>query len=136
VWNDAASNNPQSFIPDQVNFYPYIISYPPSNTSSGSQGSDNATNANGETTLNILTPAKVNIYSDIPENYFEAILLLILILILISPSVRIVENVKLMLKKGGDVSLDLGPIAAPPEFNFELSPSLMQDVIRRLDENL
>jgi hypothetical protein len=86
--------------------------------------------------LNILTPANVDIYPDIPNNYFDVILLLILILILISPSVRITENVKLILKKGDDVTLDPGPIAAPPGFNFELSPSLMQDVIRRLDENL
>lgn len=71
------------------------------------------------------------------DNFFDALLLLIFILILISPSIRITETIKIALKKGvGDVSLDLGPIEAPPEFNFELSPSLMQDVIRRLDENL
>ncbi|KKH97241.1 hypothetical protein EO95_10700 [Methanosarcina sp. 1.H.T.1A.1] len=149
AWNESTSNDSRNFIPGQINIYPYIISYYPANntTSNLTGSSSNYNNANDENendnnninnnvTWNILTPEKVNIYPDIPDNYFDAILLLILILILISPSVRITENVKLILKKGGDVSLDLGPIAAPPEFNFELSPSLMLDVIKRLDENL
>ncbi|MHC1754175.1 MAG: hypothetical protein AB9861_01865 [Methanosarcina sp.] len=134
AWKEYKSNDSQNFIPDQINIYPYIISYSlANNTTSNPAGSESS---NNNTTLNILTPANVDIYPDIPNNYFDVILLLILILILISPSVRITENVKLILKKGDDVTLDPGPIAAPPEFNFELSPSLMQDVIRRLDENL
>ncbi|MDY9925539.1 tetratricopeptide repeat protein [Methanosarcina sp.] len=132
AWNETKSDDLGSFTPDQINFYPYIVSYnPANNTTSGPIPPEN-----NSTAWNILTPTRLNIYPDIPDNYFDAVLLLILILILISPSVRIAENVKLILKKGGDVGLDLGPIAAPPEFNFELSPSLMQDVIKRLDENL
>ncbi len=194
AWNNSTSNDSKIFIPDQINVYPYIISYYPSNnissdstnissdstnissdstdnislgftgnispdstgnislgftgnislgstgflSNSNNIGNDNINDGNNNTTWNILTPARVNIYPDLPmDNFFDALLMLILILILISPSIRITETIKIALKKGvGDVSLDLGPIEAPPEFNFELSPSLMQDVIRRLDENL
>ncbi|HOW13932.1 tetratricopeptide repeat protein [Methanosarcina sp.] len=222
AWNNSTSNDAWYFVPDQINIYPYIISYSPANNTTsnpvaseisngdaiesiltpasmdiylhypannttsnliGSLSNNNNTNnendsnnSNNNTTLNILTPASVNIYlyylannttsnpagsensnnntafniltpasvdiyPKIPDNYFDDILLLIFILILISPSVRIAEAIteaiKIVLKKGvGDVSLDLGPIVAPPEFNFELSPSLMLDVIKRLDENL
>lgn len=150
AWKETSPNSQWNFIPNQINIYPYIISYyPVNNTTSNFTGfPNNGNNANNEdnnnnnndndnTTWNILTPSRVNIYPDIPDNFFDITSLLILFLILISPSVRIAETIKIVLKKGvGDVTLDLGPIAAPPEFNFELSPSLMQDVIRRLDENL
>jgi tetratricopeptide (TPR) repeat protein len=134
--NDNGNNNINNnttlniLTPASVNIYLYYLA---NNTTSNPEGSKNS---NNNTTLNILTPASVNIYPDRPDNYFDAILLLILILIFISPSVRIAETVKIILSKGDDVGINFGPIAAPPEFNFELSPSLMLDVIKRLDENL
>jgi tetratricopeptide (TPR) repeat protein len=137
--NDSNKSNNNTTLkvltPASVNIYLYYLA---NNTTSTPAGSENS---NNNTTFNILTPASVDIYPKIPDNYFDDILLLIFILILISPSVRIAEAIteaiKIVLKKGvGDVSLDLGPIVAPPEFNFELSPSLMLDVIKRLDENL
>lgn len=137
--NDSNNSNNNTTLkiltPASVNIYLYYLA---NNTTSTPAGSENS---NNNTTFNILTPASVDIYPKIPDNYFDDILLLIFILILISPSVRIAEAIteaiKIVLKKGvGDVSLDLGPIVAPPEFNFELSPSLMLDVIKRLDENL
>jgi tetratricopeptide (TPR) repeat protein len=134
--NDNGNNNINNnttlniLTPASVNIYLYYLA---NNTTSNPEGSENS---NNNTTLNILTPASVNIYPDRPDNYFDAILLLILILIFISPSVRIAETVKIILSKGDDVGINFGPIAAPPEFNFELSPSLMLDVIKRLDENL
>ncbi len=147
TWNNNGNNNVfwNNLTPASDDIYLY---YPSNNTTSDltvSSSKDNNAkdendngnnNINNNVTWNILVPASMNIYPDIPDNYFDAILLLILILILISPSVRIAETVKIVLKKGSDVSLDLGPIVAPPEFNFELSPSLMLDVIKRLDENL
>lgn len=150
--NNFTSNYSKDFIPDQMNIYPYIISYYPSNnifseptgapsnvnnasSNTNKTGNEIINDGNNNTTWNILTPTKVNIYPDIPiDNFFDALLLLILILILISPSIRITETITVALNKGmPNVNVNIGPIETPPEFNFELTPSLMLDVIKRLE---
>ncbi len=100
--------------------------------------SDDTSTPTNNTTLNVLVPTKVNIYPQIPDNAFAGILLFILILILISPSIRIKDALTVTFNRevaGSTLNLTT-EIEAPPEFNFELSPSLMQDVIKKLDENL
>lgn len=101
--------------------------------------SDDTSAPANNTTLNLLFPTEVNIYPHIPlDNAFVGILLLILILILISPSIRIKDTLDITFGRevaGSTINLTT-KIEAPPEFDFELSPSLMQDVIKKLDENL
>jgi len=54
---------------------------------------------------------------------------------LIYPSIRIRDDIKVILGQESSIRLETD-IEAPPEFNFELSPALMQDVIKKLDEKL